>query len=55
MPVRDSRNPLWMDVKKMRSREMEGVDGRDHTVWDAEGLACLLAQSAFPVTTNEPS
>lgn len=34
---------------------MEGVEGEDYTVGEAEGLACLLAQSTFSMTTNESS
>lgn len=60
MPGRKSRNPLGINVRKMKLesrekifQETEAVEGEDYTVGDAKGLVCVLAQSTFPMTTND--
>lgn len=60
MPGRNSRNPLGINVRKMNLesrekifQETEAVEGEDYTVGDAKGLVCVLAQSTFPMTTND--
>lgn len=48
MPGRNSRNPLGINVRKMKLesrekifQETEAVEGEDYTVGDAKGLACV--------------
>lgn len=44
---------MKLESREKIFQETEAVEGEDYTVGDAKGLVCVLAQSTFPMTTND--